>query len=1134
MKKQYNIFDSYKGTKVGWLTKNISKVKALISVGIATVGIGIGVKEFQKRQEAPSPSNTPKVEDTLFNPTESSNYQTPEPTDVRESEKPIESPVNDFDTKENDVLEFAGVNKHNDRQKKASTRKGTKKDSTSSFVVTKNPDISLMTPSATPRPSVSSQPIEAPVVSTTQEPIATPSVVPTTSSTFSPIVPPILTAPIVSEAPRSTIISFAQSKFSPIVLPILTPPIVSKTPEQSVTSTGASTVSSTPSVTPSPSVSPKPTETPVASETPEPTDTPTPHIHRFSEWKSLDDNNETRECDCGEKETRGHSYKEISSTIEATEATKHILTTEYKCNTCGHTKNTADVQDCNFISDETYQNKELEHLKCDANGCTNTKTQEHDLKVIKTSYIDSNDGEHHQKQEEFQCTRDDFKKTVTYDEQLTHNYTLDVEGAQKTYISNEDGTHKINIDKACECGHKQSLTIDEKTQCNYGNDDTCDECGYELPHVHDFSILKNTKYIVNENGTHDVIGTYACSKDNETEERTISSGVAHAYTELISETPIYSYAGNDDNGIYTHDIKNTYACVCSDKITKDVTTSGTCSFQEYGDQIYSPNGNGTHNINVKEKCESCGHEVTTTKETTSCNYGDDDRCDECGYEREHVHNYSNVKETKYVSNGDGTHQVIEVRSCYLDGETHEFVTTENCTTTKTDGSAYETYSCEHCGYTYNLEHVFGSAQYNEATGQVERHCTNSDCDYTLIVNDHEHSTVRDTDKTDTGHTITDTCTTCGYTNTITGVHDFTTEYSNKNKNTHTFTQECNDCGYKTTNTVAHNYKVTSDNIKTTYECHDCHYTYYGPHIHNSDTLKGTTYVSNNNGTHNIVETYSCSCGNGEMTQATKTENCTIKKTDGPAYETYSCEHCDYTYNLEHTFGNVQYNEATQQVERHCTNSDCDYTLIVNDHEHSIARDINKTETEHTIADTCTTCGYTSTVTSSHNFTTEYSNKNKDTHTVTQECNDCGYKTTNTVAHNYKVTSDNIKTTYECQDCHHTYYGPPLSSSSMESNTDSFNLEEALIEEITAPIDVYVETIDEGTVEVILDDTEDTSNTKDVLEAENLEETDTINELIETPYSEDLESLEENIELTTDSEALSSSKTLTLKPKYRYF
>ncbi len=238
-------------------------------------------------------------------------------------------------------------------------------------------------------------------------------------------------------------------------------------------------------------------------------------------------------------------------------------------------------------------------------------------------------------------------------------YTCEVCGETKTedipidaiahdygdWTSNGDGTHNKT------CSHNYAHTVTEYCDED-GVDGGCSECGYgatpgepvECDH-------KNTAraYELNGDGTHDVI-CYECGETiGEPEkcsggeatciELAVCSTCEGEYGELSDEHKFTEYEWISDT---QHHTICAYCGIVDEGSVADCTYDGEgrcttcgrkkpneCKHGEDGEDVtwwYVPNDDGTHDV----ICDTCG---TTTEKNVKCVYGNDNECDDCGYEK---------------------------------------------------------------------------------------------------------------------------------------------------------------------------------------------------------------------------------------------------------------------------------------------------------------------------------------------------------------------------------------------------------------------------------------------------------------------------------------------------------------------
>ena len=99
------------------------------------------------------------------------------------------------------------------------------------------------------------------------------------------------------------------------------------------------------------------------------------HAHAYGNWTAINDYYEQRVCECGEKEVRAHNYVDGNTIYTYQKNDQHIEKTTSKCNTCGHVKEVAILDDCQYTV--TNYNNKYEWVTCDE--CGNKTTKKHVL-----------------------------------------------------------------------------------------------------------------------------------------------------------------------------------------------------------------------------------------------------------------------------------------------------------------------------------------------------------------------------------------------------------------------------------------------------------------------------------------------------------------------------------------------------------------------------------------------------------------------------------------------------------------------------------------------------------------------------------------------------------------------------------
>jgi hypothetical protein len=339
-------------------------------------------------------------------------------------------------------------------------------------------------------------------------------------------------------------------------------------------------------------------------------------------------------------------------------------------------------------------------------------------------------------------------------------------------------------------------------------------------------------------------------------------------------TPVISIKTNNDG---THTIVTNETCLnCNHSKTK--TETKNCNYKTTNK--YEAASDKTHTHTITDTCNECNHSKVVSSKEENCNFeltnsktesnGDVTetytcKATGCGnsytktipYKPGHTHNYVSIS-TSIVSNNNGTHNEIETKKC----------------------------SC-------------GDVITNTISGNIA--CTFGP--ETII-----------------GNQYVSACTSCGYEKTRPYVpeHKHTyeeagTRISSKGNGTHDIykIEKCSDpdCGHEIETLYLEGVNCTygagvpnEDNTLMTYTCNGCGHTKTEEikQEHTHDYIISTRTVSNNDGTHDVIETKICDCGDKITTTISSGVACTessqeeIKNDAGETIQiVYKCS-CGYT------------------------------------------------------------------------------------------------------------------------------------------------------------------------------------------------------------------------------------------------
>lgn len=157
------------------------------------------------------------------------------------------------------------------------------------------------------------------------------------------------------------------------------------------------------------------------------------NAHIYGEWKYLDEETHTRECLCGNKETKNHSFNEGTIVTSATHLVDGQI--DFTCTDCGYVKH----ETISKLEDHSWNgwsyNNENSHIRvCE---CGESETKEHiwDNGVVTTDPTHTQIGI-----KTFTCVDCNGTKEVELPMISEHNYG--------EWMKNNTSTHK----KVCECG----------------------------------------------------------------------------------------------------------------------------------------------------------------------------------------------------------------------------------------------------------------------------------------------------------------------------------------------------------------------------------------------------------------------------------------------------------------------------------------------------------------------------------------------------------------------------------------------------------------------------------------------------------------------------------------------------------
>ncbi len=317
---------------------------------------------------------------------------------------------------------------------------------------------------------------------------------------------------------------------------------------------------------------------------------PIQHHHKYSNWESLDDNNEQRVCSCGKKELRQHTYKETKKYNVSNNNGTYNEVTEYLCQTCNHKKTTSITKTCVFGSWHYNKDTKQDERVCQVTGYIETRNHIH-TKGPDTYYEKVNDI-----MKEYTICPDCNEKVYS-----DHNHTLDTfvrfdeNNEYYTCVCGEEVTNSHSLDN----GTLDTKTYDTIYKC------TNPECDYEKVEKHTHNFVISDWNETNENLTC-ICGT--------------TSTRSHALKREIKEDP------------------------SGQRITTDTCTNDGCGYSKSESHIhvYSEVAEYTRTEDICQtittKCRDCGHVkgIRTTEHVFTPGIPN---CRICGYEKTEAINH---------------------------------------------------------------------------------------------------------------------------------------------------------------------------------------------------------------------------------------------------------------------------------------------------------------------------------------------------------------------------------------------------------------------------------------------------------------------------------------------------------------
>ena len=388
------------------------------------------------------------------------------------------------------------------------------------------------------------------------------------------------------------------------------------------------------------------------------------------------------------------------------------------------------------------------NLSVDQNNYNLTGILNNDLAIMRISkYLLSQIKDLDSEDEKVNRVIELYKKINQYIEEKDHSHLT----LEEHYKSNNDGTHTIEIKYVCldtnevrtetktvKCTLKNKGSYLECVKCDYTKDKAnYDDNTNDNSHIHNL-VKTSEEYRPKDDKTHEIITTYKCTSDNETQIKT-STG-AHAFSE---------WKPSEDNKELTSNCLKCGYEITKENIETEHKHSTPPSDLQY--TITEPNGDGTHKLKGTYTCTECKEEVELEKnencdyitesyeifsEYNSYNYHDRvDTCQTCGYENKVREECTKTGEIKYIKIGAYIYEYYNCEFCkgYVDRFEH----------TKHNFGQWEynpDYHIRYCGCVEGREK--GEHQYSFTEDPTNEHMQIATCDicnYTKQVLDHEHA-----------------------------------------------------------------------------------------------------------------------------------------------------------------------------------------------------------------------------------------------------------------------------------------------------------------------------------------------------------------------------------------------------------
>lgn len=525
---------------------------------------------------------------------------------------------------------------------------------------------------------------------------------------------------------------------------------------------------------------------------------------------------------------------------------KKIITREYDD---GSRSNTVIIEDCQYALD--FYNENYEFRKCPDCGYTLM------VKHVMSDGIVNKDGN-----TEYYCIHDDCD--YSYIKEREDKPVVDITDDKDNRPVRPRPDYPIHVERPHTHLYVWQLFDKDKEKgiC------TCGDVDYRLHTFTDWTFgnlvdMRNCitcDYVESREHTHEmgewIIGeekdTRTCETCGKVEERVHNHKFGEWTIGEEKDTRTCETCGKVEERVHNHEFSEwTFG------EEKDIRICGTCGKVE--ERAHEHDFELTYGEEEDTKtCKTCGKveksihdhkfgewikEGITEKRT----------CETCGKveEREHSHTFG---EWTYNKNGD-------FRICRFCGEKEERAHKHEFGSWVTSGNVSKRV-CGTCGYEEKYVHADSHTHsFGEWIYGPDKDIRRCSCGYVDSRN-HSHS-LSEWKFVGNGKDAR-TCSTCGTEETREHIHDFGEWTSGSDGNTRT----CNSCGYVETMDHTHEFSEWNYafNGKDTRICGTCGYIEERDHVH-SEALEGLTYTyqkSNEDGTHAMGATYTCSICNQEV------------------------------------------------------------------------------------------------------------------------------------------------------------------------------------------------------------------------------------------------------------------------------